>query len=149
MFDKIVAYLEARMENNAINPHPFERKHVAVAALLVEASRLDGHYDAVEQGTVIRLIRETLKLPAEQARSLLELAEIRQANTFDDWIFCQAINRGFPMQDKVEILTKLWEVAMSDGQLHRLESMMLTRVAKELQIPEAEVARAKKAAGAA
>ena len=40
MFEKIVAYLETRMENNAINPHPFERKHVAVAALLVEASRL-------------------------------------------------------------------------------------------------------------
>ena len=148
MFEKIVAYLETRMENNAINPHPFERKYVAVAALLVEASRLDGHYVAVEQGTVFRLIRETLKLPAEQARSLLELAEIRQANTFDDWIFCQAINRGFPMQDKVEILTKLWEVAMSDGQLHRLESMMLNRVAKELEIPEADVARAKKSSGA-
>lgn len=148
MFEKIVAYLETRMEHNAINPTPFERKHMAVAALLVEASRLDGHYDAVEQGTVIRLIRETLKLPAEQARALLELAEVRQANTYDDWIFCQAINRGFPMQEKVEILTKLWEVAMSDGQLHRLESMMLDRVASELHISEADVARARKAASA-
>jgi uncharacterized tellurite resistance protein B-like protein len=148
MFEKIVSYLETRMENNAINPHPFERKHVAVAALLVEASRLDGHYDAIEQGTVVRLIRETLHMPAEQARSLLELAEIRQANTYDDWVFCQAINRGFAMQEKIDILTKLWEVAMSDGHLHRLESMMLTRVAKELQIPEAEVAKARKAAGA-
>lgn len=148
MFEKIVAYLETRMEHNAINPTPFERKHMAVAALLVEASRLDGHYDAVEQGTVIRLIRETLKLPAEQARALLELAEIRQANTYDDWIFCQAINRGFPMQEKVEILAKLWEVAMSDGQLHRLESMMLERVARELHISEADVARARKASSA-
>jgi uncharacterized tellurite resistance protein B-like protein len=52
------------------------------------------------------------------------------------------------MQDKVEILAKLWEVAMSDGQLHRLESMMLDRVAKELEIPQADVARARKAAGA-
>ena len=149
MFEKIVAYLETRMENNAINPHPFERKHVAVAALLVEASRLDGHYDAIEQGTVVRLIREALHMPADQARTLLELAEIRQANTYDDWVFCQAINRGFSMQEKVDILTKLWEVAMSDGQLHRLESMMLTRVAKELQISEADIAKARKAAGAA
>lgn len=149
MFEKIVAYLETRMENNAINPHPFERKHVAVAALLVEASRLDGHYDAIEQGTVVRLIREALHMPADQARTLLELAEIRQANTYDDWVFCQAINRGFSMQEKVDILTKLWEVAMSDGQLHRLESMMLTRVAKELQISEADIAKARKSAGAA
>jgi len=149
MFEKIVAYLETRMENNAINPDPFERKHVAVAALLVEASRLDGHYDAVEQGTVVRLIRETLKLPAEQARSLLHLAEVRQANTYDNWIFCQAINRGFGMPEKIEILAKLWEVAMADGQLHRLETLMLEGVAKELQIPEAEVEKARKASGAA
>ncbi|MBL9097622.1 MAG: TerB family tellurite resistance protein, partial [Alphaproteobacteria bacterium] len=64
MFDKVVAYLERRMEQNAVNPDPFERRQVAVAALLIEASRLDGHYDAVEQGTVVRLLRETLQLPA-------------------------------------------------------------------------------------
>ena len=67
MFDKIAAYLEKRMEANTINPDPFERQQVAVAALLVEASRLDGHYDAVEQGTIVRLLRDSLKLPPEQA----------------------------------------------------------------------------------
>ena len=95
MFEKIVTYLETRMEANATNPSPFDRRHVAVAALLVEASRLDGHYDAVEQGTVIRLLKDSLQMPPEQARTLLSFAEIRQANTYDDWIFCQAINRGF------------------------------------------------------
>lgn len=143
MFEKIVTYLETRMEANAANPSPFDRRHVAVAALLVEASRLDGHYDAVEQGTVIRLLKDSLQMPPEQARTLLSFAEIRQANTYDDWIFCQAINRGFSMAEKVEILDKLWEVAMADGQLHRLEAMMLDRVAKELKITEADAARIK------
>lgn len=148
MFEKIVSYLETRMEANAANPYPFDRKQVAVAALLVEASRLDGHYDAVEQGTVVRLLREALHLPPEQARTLHALAEIRQANTYDDWVFCQAINRGYSMPEKVEILGKLWEVAMADGQLHRLEAMLLDRVAKELHISEADAARCKAAAKA-
>lgn len=138
MFEKIVSYLETRMESNAANPNPFERRHVAVAALLVEASRLDGHYDAVEQGTVIRLLRDALQMPAEQARSLLSLAEIRQANTYNDWVFCQAINRGYSLEDRKEILAKLWDVALADGQLHRLEKLMLDRVATELQISEAD-----------
>jgi uncharacterized tellurite resistance protein B-like protein len=149
MFEKIVSYLETRMEQNAVNPVPFDRRHVAVAALLVEASRLDGHYDAVEQGTVIRLLRDALHLPPEEARNLLSLAEIRQANTYDDWIFCQAINRGYSIDDRKDILAKLWEVALADGQLHRLEKMMLDRVAKELQIPEADAARIKDKAFAA
>ena len=32
---------------------------------------------------------------------------------------------------------------MADGQLHRLEKMMLDRVAKELKIPEADATRIK------
>ena len=143
MFDKIAAYLEKRMEANAINPDPFERKQVAVAALLVEASRLDGHYDAVEQGTVVRLLRESLKLPPEQARQLLAIAEPRQANTWDDWIFCESIRKGFNPAERLEVIRDLWEVALADGKLHRMETMMIDAVAKKLEIPPADAAAAR------
>lgn len=143
MFDKIVAYLEKRMETNTINPDPFERRQVAVAALLIEASRLDGHYDAVEQGTVVRLLKETLKLPAEQARNLLGLAEARQANTYDNWIFCEAIKRGYAMPERIEIVKHLWEVALADGQLNRFEVEMIDRVADELGLTADQAAKAK------
>lgn len=146
MFDKIVAYLEKRMEANAINPDPFERRQVAVAALLIEASRLDSHYDAVEQGTVIRLLREMLKLPAEQARTLFALAEARQANTYDNWVFCQAIKKGYSMPERIDIVRHLWDVALADGTLHRLETMMIDRVAVELELNPADAAAAKEAA---
>ena len=143
MFDKIVAYLEKRMETNTINPDPFERRQVAVAALLIEASRLDGHYDAVEQGTVVRLLKETLKLPAEQARNLLGLAEARQANTYDNWIFCEAIKRGYAMPERIEIVKHLWEVALADGHLDRFEVEMIDRVANELGLTTDQAAKAK------
>jgi len=146
MFDQIVAYLEKRMEANAINPDPFARQQVAVAALLIEASRLDGHYDAVEQGTVVRLLRDTLKLPADQARTLLALAEARQANTYDNWIFCEAIKKGYSTAERIDIVKHLWEVALVDGHLHRLETLMIDGVAKELGLSESDAATAKAAA---
>lgn len=148
MFDKIVAYLEKRMEDNAINPDPFERRQVAVACLLIEASRLDGHYDAVEQGTVVRLIKDMLKLPPEQARTLASLAQVRQANTYDDWIFTNAVRKGYSMDERKEIVRNLWEVALIDGQLDRMENEMIDRVATELGLTVAETAAAKKAAQA-
>jgi hypothetical protein len=52
------------------------------------------------------------------------------------------------MPDKLENLTKPWEASMSDGQPHRLESMMLARVARESQVSEADIARARNASGA-
>jgi len=143
MFDKIAAYLEQRMEANAVNPDPFGRQQVAVAALLVEASRLDGHYDAAEQGTVVRLLREMLKLPADQARHLHAIAEERQAHTYHNWIFCEAIKKGFAPAERLEIIKDLWEVALADGKLHRMETMMIDLVAKQLEIPPADAAKAK------
>ncbi len=148
MFDKIVAYLEKRIEDNAIKADPFERGQVAVAALLIEASRLDGHYDPVEQGTVVRLLRETLKLPADEARTLLSLAEIRQANTYDDWIFTNAVRKGYSLEERKEIVKNLWEVALIDGQLDRMENLMIDRVATELGLTIADTAAAKAAAQA-
>ncbi len=143
MFDKITAFLEKRQESGAINPDPFARQQVAVAALLVEASRLDGHYDAVEQGTVIRLLREMLKLPAEQARHLHAIAETRQANTYNNWIFCEAIKKGFTPAERLDIVRDLWEVALADGKLHRMETMMIDMVAKQLEINPTDAAKAK------
>jgi len=143
MFDKIAAFLEKRQESGAINPDPFARQQVAVAALLVEASRLDGHYDAVEQGTVIRLLREMLKLPAEQARHLHAIAETRQANTYNNWIFCEAIKKGFTPAERLDIVRDLWEVALADGKLHRMETMMIDMVAKQLEINPTDAAKAK------
>ena len=141
MLDRITAFLEARMESGAINPDPFERAHVAIAALLVEASRMDGHYDAFEQGTVVRIIRETLNLQPAKARELLALAEIRQAETWHDWIFCLAIRRTHNLEERTAIMERLWEIALSDGQLHRMEAMMLERIAQELDIPPDRVER--------
>ncbi len=143
MFDKIAAYLEKRVEANAINPDPFARQQVAVAALLVEASRLDGHYDAVEQGTIVRLLRDMLKLPPEQARQLLSIAEARQANTYNNWVFCEAIKKGFTPAERLAAVQDLWEVALADGKLHRMETMMIDAVAKQLEIPPADAAKAK------
>ena len=143
MFEKVVAFLEKRQEVGAINPDPFERQQVAVAALLVEASRLDGHYDAVEQGTIVRLLREMLKLPAEQVRTLVAIAEARQANTYNNWIFCEAIKKGFAPSERLDIVRNLWEVALADGKLHRMETMMIDMVAKQLDINPADAAKAK------
>lgn len=145
MLDRIIAYLEARIERNAFNPHPFDRRHVAVAALLVEASRLDGRYEPAEQGTIVRLVKETLNLPATEARALLEVAERREAHTGHDWIFCNAINKGYDIGERIVILQKLWELALADGNLHTLEAMMLERVAGQLEIPATDIQRIREA----
>jgi uncharacterized tellurite resistance protein B-like protein len=147
MLQRIIDFLEQRMESSAVYPYPFERKHVAVAALLVEASKLDGNVDATEQGAIVRIIRETLKLPPEQARALVALAEQREAGTTHDWIFCRAINRGYTVEERIGILEKIREITLADGQLHRLEAMMLERVAGELELPPADIDRIRSATG--
>jgi len=87
-----------------------------------------------------------LNLPADQARNLVGLAEARQANTYDNWIFCEAIKKGYSMPERIEIVKHLWEVALVDGQLHRMETIMIDRVAKELDLNPVQATAAKAAA---
>jgi uncharacterized tellurite resistance protein B-like protein len=71
---------------------------------------------------------------------------VRQANTYDNWVFCEAIKKGYPMAERIEIVTHLWDVALVDGQLHRMETLMIDRVAQELGLSPAQAAAAKEAA---
>ena len=50
------------------------------------------------------------------------------------------------MPERIDIVKHLWDVALADGQLHRLETLMIDRVAVELELSPADAAAAKAAA---
>ncbi|MBN4046570.1 TerB family tellurite resistance protein [bacterium AH-315-P15] len=112
----------------------FSRKEIAAAALLVESSRLDTHFDDKEKGTIERLVREKFDLSGEDAHKLLEYAAKRQGEVYSDWVFTETVRKEFSLNEREEIIGMLWEVAYADGTLHRFEAHMIHRVADELGV---------------
>ena len=123
---------------------PAARRRLAVAALLVEAVRVDRHADADERDAVVSLLRERFELPDDEAERLVELAETRFASVLDDWIFARAVRQGYDHDERAEILGMLWETVYSDGRLAVLEIDLLQRLTETLEVEPvaAEAARA-------
>lgn len=130
----VLQFLESSLQAAAVEHRDFERRHVAVAALLVEAARNDHAYDDSERAVIAGIIRTQFKLPDDKAQELLALAEARERLTIGDWVFCKAIAEGYSVKERADIVAELWRVAVTDNALHRFEARLIERVAKQLSV---------------
>ncbi len=112
----------------------FSRKEIAAAALLVESSRLDTDFDQAEHDAIERIVQDNFGLSESEARQLLEYASRRQGEVYSDWVFTETVRKEFSQDERGDIVGMLWEVAYSDGTLHRFEAHMIHRVADELGV---------------
>ncbi|MCL4182271.1 MAG: TerB family tellurite resistance protein [Burkholderiaceae bacterium] len=144
MFERLIA----RLSTEPAAPPSAERvqrRQLAVAALLVEAVHADRHADVAERDAVASLLGEHFGLPEDEAERLVALAEGRFAAALDDWIFANAVRRGFDHDERVEVLGMVWEVVYSDGRLAAFEMELLQRLSDALGVDpaSAETARAR------
>jgi len=112
----------------------FNRETVAAAALLVECARIDSEFSEEERESVQHIVQEFFDLDPQLAEMLVGIAEKRFDEVWDDWLFTQAVKKGFDLQKRAELIDRLWEVAQADGVLHRFESFLVQRLAEELDV---------------
>ena len=134
----ILKYLAGRLEREVEPRHGFRREQVAAAALLVQCARVDAEFTEGERAAICAAVREHVGLDAETSGALVEVAERRTEEVWDDWLFLDAVKRGFSQEERIGILERLWEVAHTDGRVHPFEEHLISRMASELGIPEAD-----------
>lgn len=139
MLDRFIKLLSGDLEPDGKDYGPFERRFVAAAVLLVEASQFDSGSCEDNRRRILDFLRSTFHFREEVARQVLEIAELRFANTLDDWVFAEAVRTGFSSAEREELLTMLWELVYRDGRLVKLEAQMMDKLAGELGL-EADAA---------
>ena len=112
----------------------FGREQVAAAALLVECAQADTDFAPQEHQVVWAAVRRHFGLDDQTCEELLAVGMPRTGEVWHDWIFVEAIRRGFTQQEQREILERLWEAADADGHVHPFEVHLLSRAARELGI---------------
>lgn len=123
---------------------PFQRRQLAVVALLIELAQSDRRIDPAELATIERIVRERFGFDAKTAARLIAAARSEFDASLDDWVFAKAVRDGFDVRDRIEIIELLWEVVYADGRVARLEESSMRRLAAQLGIEKAdrEAARA-------
>ncbi len=126
--------------------HSTAELHLAAAALLVEAAKIDDCFDEEERARVGALLRGRFELDAGDAESLIEAAEARTETASGLYGFTSEIRRHFDHGERVAMIEMLWNVVYADGVLHDFEANMLRRVAGLLYVTDRESGNARKRA---
>jgi uncharacterized tellurite resistance protein B-like protein len=118
----------------------------AVAALMIEAARMDDRFEAAERATIERLLRERFHLAPAEVRRLMDDAERTVARSSQLFPFTQKILHSLTREERAGVLEMLWKVAYSDGVLDPHEDMLLRRIAGLVDVPDRERGAARRSA---
>jgi uncharacterized tellurite resistance protein B-like protein len=119
------------------------RLRLAVAALLLEMSRMDDTVREEECAAIEEAIRNRFGLSAEETRDLMNLAKAEGEYAADYFQFTSLINRHYSQEQRVELVEHLWRVAYADSALHTYEEHLARKLAELLHVPHGAFIAAK------
>ncbi len=144
MIDRVLDFLSGRRAPEFAKSS--DDLEVAVAALLIEAARMDDQFDAAERATIERVLAEKFNLAPDAVHDLVIAAEgaVRQSTQF--FPFTREIVKRISHEDRGHILEMMWEVAYADGVLDPHEDMLLRRIAGLIHVSDTERGLARQSA---
>ena len=137
-------FLFRRKGRAAEGGHSEAELRLAAAALMVEAAKLDGSFDAVERGRIVELLRARFAMDEAETHDLIDAADEETDLAGGLHGFTSEIRRNFDHGERVAMIEMLWEVVYADDILHDFESNMLRRVAGLLYVTDRESGEARK-----
>lgn len=109
---------------------------IAVAALLIEAARMDEGFDSAERAAIGRLLGEKFGHGPERVAQLVAEAEAAVDRSTQMFPFTREICARLDYAARVRILDMLWQVAYADGTLDPHEDMLLRRIAGLIHVDD-------------
>lgn len=125
-------------------PEPDAR--LALAALLVRVARSDGLYAAEEVERIDRVLAHRHGLDPFAAAKLRSDAEDLEREAPDTVRFTRALKEAVALEDRADLMTALWSVALADGLREAHEDRLMRLVANLLGLTDVDSALARQKA---
>ncbi len=117
---------------------------IATAALLIEAAMSDEDYSDTEKETIITVLQRHFSLNAEEAASVIKEAEEAHSKSDQLLYFTRTVKENFPLEDRVEIIEMMWEIAYADGVLSKFEANLVRRICGLIYVSDVDSGNARK-----
>jgi len=119
---------------------------IAAIALLIEAAVMDGDFDDQERRVIANLISGHFGLGSDETQALIDTGEKAAEQSNQLFAFASVIKQGFEVEDRIEMIEMLWDVACADGEVHDYEANLVRRVAGLIHVSDRESGQARKRA---
>lgn len=113
---------------------PQADSRLALAALLVRVARSDGDYAQSEVDRIDRILATRNSISPFEASRLRREAEVLEAQAPDTVRFTRALKQAVPYEERLGIISALWEVVLVDGNRDDEEDSLLRQIAPLLGV---------------
>ena len=117
-----------------------------LCGLMIEAANSDGKIDNIEIEKINNSLIKTFKEDKKQVQSVLEMAVKNKNNSKSLFFYTSKINKNYSYEKKLLLIEILWEIVLSDGQIHDYETSIIRRLAGFLYISDVDSGNARKRA---
>ena len=117
-----------------------------LCGLMIEAAYTDGKIDENELNKIKLSLVYVFAEDPNEVDSVIEEAKKNKNNSNSLHYYTSYINKNFEDDKKLLLLEALWEIVLSDGEVHDFESNLIRRLAGLLYISDVDSGNAKKRA---
>ena len=117
-----------------------------LAGLMIEAANTDGNISNDEVDKISLSLINVFKEDPKQVQLAISRALDDKDNSRSLHFYTSKLNKSFSHEKKLLLIEVLWEVILSDNEIHYFESNLLRRLAGLLYISDIECGNAKKRA---
>ena len=117
-----------------------------LCGLMIEAAYTDGQIDASELNKIKFSLINIFSEDPKEVDLVLKKAEENKNNSKSLHHYTSFINKNFDDKKKILLIETLWEIVLSDGEVHDFESNLIRRLAGLLYISDVDSGNAKKRA---
>ena len=131
---------------NTIEEKESNKNLELLCGLMIEAAYTDGNIDKNELSKITKSLVNTFNEDAKDVDLMLKEAVKNKNNSKSLHHYTSFINKNFDDDKKLLLIEALWEIVLSDGQIHDFESNLIRRVAGLLYVSDVNSGNARKRA---
>jgi len=146
MLNKISAFFNTLLNTEVDKSECQLSIEVACAVLLCEVMRADHVFTENEQDELSIILTKQFNLTTQEVETILEQAFVLSENATDFYQFTSRLNQHYSLDDRIKIVTLLWQVAYADGELASIEEHIIRKIADLLHLRHSEYIATKIAA---
>lgn len=139
------ADLLSRLTAPAPAPIPDADARLALGALLVRLARADGDYQQVEIDRIDRILTKRYNLGPAETVKLRTDCETLESEAPDTVRFTRAIKDAVAYEDRVAVISAMWEIVLADGERDAEENSLMRMVAPMLGVTDQDSNAARRA----
>ena len=122
------------------------KKLELLCGLMIEAAYTDGQVDESELDKIKLSLTNVFEENSEEVNITIKEAINNKNNSKSLHHYTSFINKNFNEDKKLLLIEALWEIVLSDGEIHDYESNLIRRLAGLLYISDVNSGNAKKRA---